>query len=72
MGLNLFSACHKCKEKVFHFRGKEGETILPFYLKHRKCLESDPKTSVETLEDQVQERDWMRDDSEYKEADEQQ
>ena len=25
MGMNLQSGCHKCKERVFHFRGKESE-----------------------------------------------
>ncbi|MCP4393116.1 MAG: hypothetical protein GY804_02450 [Alphaproteobacteria bacterium] len=37
MGYNLISCCHKCKEQIFHFRGKENDGILPFYKKHRHC-----------------------------------
>lgn len=59
MGLNLYSACHKHKVKVFHFRSEEDKTMMPFYYKHRDCLEANPMISVETLEDQAQERDWM-------------
>lgn len=53
------SCCHKCKEKVFHFRFKENETILPFYKDHKDCLNENP-SNLETLEDQLQEVDWMR------------
>lgn len=59
MGINLITACHKHKVQVLHFRGEEHYTIIPFYYKHRDCLDADPTTSVETLEDQAQEREWM-------------
>ncbi len=58
MGMNLRTACHKCKEQVFHFRREEQKTILPFYRKHYKCMVEDP-SNLETLEDQIQEQDWM-------------
>lgn len=60
MGMNLQTCCHKCKEKVFHFRRKENETMLPFYRKHYDCMREDP-SNVETLEDQIQEAHWMCD-----------
>lgn len=61
MGINLLTACHKHKVKVFHYRSEEDKTMMPFYYKHRDCLNKNPKTSVETLEDQAQEQDWMAD-----------
>jgi len=64
MGMNLQSACHKCKEKVFHFRNKEGETIMPFYYRHKKCM-SENRTNVVTLDDQYQDEPWMDDRSDY-------
>ena len=60
MGMNLQSCCHICKKKVFHFRGREQETILAFYKAHYWCMRKDKK-AVETLEDQVQEAAWMAD-----------
>ncbi len=59
MGRNLISCCHKCKEQCYHFRGEEQETILPFYIRHTECMRID-YNNVETLDDQLQERDWMR------------
>lgn len=56
MGINLMTACHKHKVKVFHFRNEEDKTMMPFYYKHRDCL-----PNIETLEDQAQEKDWMAD-----------
>lgn len=58
MGMNLISCCHRCKERCFHFRGEEQKTIMPFYKRHVKCMKVD-RSSVETFEDQHQERDWM-------------
>ena len=58
MGMNLQSCCHRCKVKRFHFRGKENETLLPFYWTHYECMRQNPG-NVETLEDQIQEADWM-------------
>ncbi len=59
MGMNLRSACHRCREQVFHFRGEEQKTLIPFYKRHEKCMEINPNY-VETLEDELQEKDWMR------------
>lgn len=64
MGMNLRSCCHLCKEKTFHFRRRENETLLPFYQRHDVCMRLNP-SNVETKEDQMQEEDWMADDSEY-------
>lgn len=64
MGLNIHSACHKCKEKVFHYRNKEGDTIMPFYRRHEGCMRED-RNNVVTLDDQYQEEHWMSDNSEY-------
>lgn len=33
--------------------------MLPFYDKHYACMRENPR-NVETLEDQIQEADWMR------------
>ena len=60
MGMNLRTCCHKCKIQIFHFRRKENKTILPFYEKHYQCMREDPR-NIETLEDQIQEADWMQD-----------
>ena len=56
--MNLQSCCHKCRVKQFHYRGKENETMLPFYGKHCACMRENPR-NVETLEGQIQEADWM-------------
>lgn len=61
MGLNLYSCCHRCKTKVFHFRCQENKTLMPFYYLHRDCLHYNPK-NLETLENQSQEADWMAED----------
>ena len=63
MGINLQTCCHRCKVRVFHYRGRENETILPFYYKHYDCILANP-SNVETKEDQIQEENWM---SEYPE-----
>ena len=64
MGMNLRSCCHKCREQVFHCRMEENKTILPFYRKHYKCMEENPM-NLETLEDQLQEANWMHDNNGY-------
>ena len=58
MGMNLQSCCHRCKVKRFHYRGRENETLLPFYAKHHDCMRLNPG-NLETLEDQLQEANWM-------------
>lgn len=67
MGMNLQSCCHKHKVKRFHFRGEEHKTLLPFYRKHYECMRENPR-NVETLEDQIQEADWMNPPNDYPEA----
>jgi hypothetical protein len=67
MGMNLMSACHKCKEKVFHYRRKENLTMMPFYKAHAGCMREN-KTNVVTLDDQYQYEDWMDDESDYSEV----
>ncbi len=58
MGMNLRSCCHKCRVQKFHLRGKENESILPFYKEHYECMRISPR-NIETQEDQVQEMNWM-------------
>lgn len=58
MGMNLITCCHKCRVQVFHYRGKENETIYPFYKMHYECMMLNPD-NLETCEDQIQEADWM-------------
>lgn len=65
--MNLQSCCHKCKVKRFHFRGRENETMLPFYQSHYNCMVENPG-NVETLEDQIQEADWMGEPNGYPSA----
>jgi len=64
MGMNLISCCHRCKERIFHFRNKENKTLLPFYTKHYACMKINPD-NIETKEDQIQEEEWMQSE-EYK------
>jgi len=59
MGYNLISGCHKCKVKVFHFRGEENVKILDFYIKHKECAKEDLK-NVQTIMDNCDE-DWIED-----------
>jgi len=49
--------------QIFHFRGKENETLQKFYKAHYDCMKEFP-SNIETLEDQIQEDVWMGD---YKE-----
>lgn len=64
MGMNLQSCCHKCRVKRFHYRGKENETMLPFYDRHHTCMRENP-SNVETLDDQIQEAGWMCEQNGY-------
>ena len=34
MGRNYHSVCHKCKEALMHFRGKEGDFMQLFAREH--------------------------------------
>ena len=60
MGRNFESCCHRCEERMFHFRGEESEGMHQFYRRHYECMKIDPN-NVQTLDDQMQEKDWMRD-----------
>lgn len=64
MGYNLYSACHRCKVKVFHFRNHENEVILPFYVKHSNCARYN-KDNVQTIMDNNgTDYDWQQDEDE--------
>lgn len=52
MSHNLISGCHKCKVQIFHFRGEENKTILPFYKKHQDCAKLNIG-NVETIMDNI-------------------
>ena len=60
MGINIQSCCHKCRVRHFHFRGKEQTSLPSFYNRHYECMRQNPR-NVETLEDQMQEAEWMND-----------
>lgn len=49
MGYNLHSACHHCRERITHLRGKEGITLQAFHLKHLPCLNKNQ--TLETISD---------------------
>lgn len=65
MGYNLISACHKCKEQVGHLRGKENETILPFYKRHKDCARVDIANVQTVMDNNGNEPDWT---CEYKDV----
>ena len=56
--MNFISCCHRCRKKVFHYRRRENETMIPFYRRHGQCMRENPD-NLETREDQLQEEDWM-------------
>ncbi len=64
MGLNFIAACHTCKEQITLPRGDEGLSLMPFRKRHSKCITRDSNSFV-VLDDQLQERDWMRPDGGY-------
>lgn len=55
MGMNFYSACHKHKTKVFHFRSDEQKTMQYFYHKHLRC----GKENVVTICDYMEEPEWI-------------
>ena len=57
--MNLRSCCHLCKVQVFHYTGEQNKTLLPFYKEHYDCMLKD-KSNIETLEDQIQVAEWMK------------
>lgn len=58
MGYNLITGCHKCKTKVFHYRGDESYSMFAFYMKHLACMEESP-ANVETGLDENFQKEWM-------------
>lgn len=43
MGLNFYICCHKCKERIFMFRGRESTPMHDFYQKHYNCHRASPR-----------------------------
>ena len=37
MGLNFYIGCHRCKEKIYLYRGRETGPMQDFWDKHRHC-----------------------------------
>jgi len=65
MGYNLYSACHKCKTKIFHFRNEENKTILPFYKKHSDCAKENIDNVQTVMDNNSTDQNWMYGKSEY-------
>jgi hypothetical protein len=61
MGYNLYSACHKCKVQVFHYRNEEQLLILPFYKKHSECAKEDINNVQTVMDNNGTDQKWMRD-----------
>ena len=59
MGHNLYSACHKCKVKVFHYRRKENELILDFYKKHADCAKENLDYVQTVMDNNGTDLDWQ-------------
>jgi hypothetical protein len=59
MGYNLYSACHKCKVKIFHFRREEQKTILPFYAKHSKCAKENIDNVQTIMDNNGTDQEWQ-------------
>jgi hypothetical protein len=57
MGLNFYCGCHKCKKRVFLYRGKEAKPLHAFFLKHQRCIHSDPNNFV--VMGDYEEQNWM-------------
>jgi hypothetical protein len=58
MGVNLISACHRCKVKIFHFRGEENKTILPFYKKHGACAKLNIHNVQTVMDNNGTDQNW--------------
>ncbi len=61
MGHNLYTACHKCREVIFNFRGEEEKTILPFYIKHIKCAEENIDNIQTVIDNNGNDPSWIYD-----------
>lgn len=53
MGLNLVIGCHRCRQRVWMFRGKEIPPITDFYRAHWQHSEQIELTDDQSL------RDWQ-------------
>ena len=62
MGYNLLTACHKCKTKIFHYRGEENVAILPFYVKHAKCAKENLNNVQTVMDNNGSDQDWQQDE----------
>lgn len=60
MGHNLYSACHKCKVKIFHFRREENLTILPFYKKHSDCAKENINNVQTVMDNNGTDQLWQK------------
>lgn len=65
MGHNLYSACHRCKTKIFHFRGEENKTILLFYKKHSDCAKKNIDNVQTVMDNNSTDQEWMYEKGEY-------
>jgi len=63
MGLNFHACCHRCKSRLYFYRGEESIPMHEFWRKHRHCIKID-KNACEIRGDGYGEQDWMYD---YKE-----
>lgn len=64
MGMNFRSCCHRCRVTICHYRNEEHLSLPRFYGKHTTCMVLNP-ANLQTLEDQLQEALWMREDCGY-------
>ncbi len=61
MGVNIISGCHKCKVKVFHWRGEENVNMIPFYYKHKLCAQEDINNVQSVMDNNGTDQDWCND-----------
>lgn len=61
MGYNLHSVCHKCKTKIFHYRGEENKAILPFYKKHANCAKENIDNVKTVMDNNGTDEKWQND-----------
>lgn len=59
MGQNLHTACHKCRERIAHYRGKEAETLPNFYVKHIDCILENPDAVDNSLDSNHNQKWWV-------------
>ena len=59
MGLNFYIGCHRCRKRLFLFRGEESTPMHLFVRKHNDCIKMN-SNSVVVMPDGYGEQDWMR------------